>query len=382
MGTTAELVADVGKLLGREVTFASYLGRKGRAIVARVHLDDGGTVVVKGARRPLGDGRAVNDGWSPANRFRNEVATLGTLQGAGGLVPRLIAVDLDRQWIVLEDLGDVRSLATALLHHDPERAMRDLSAWATALGRLHRASADPEMIGRCESARTALGGVRPQESARSLLASVRPQLRTMVTVPADAEAAAAEIDRRLSDRRWWALTPRDACPDNCAIREDGSAILFDFEGGGVRHALLDAAYLVTTFPTCWCIGELPDDARRAGLEAYRAAAAWSLDEFDAHLAAAAAFHGLWVLDNARFADAVGDSGGSGWHWEDVGFDIPAARQVIALILDDVERAVEGDAALDAVGILVRSLRTALLERWGNWERPPPHPAFMDRPATR
>jgi hypothetical protein len=340
-----------------------------------VRFDDGETVVIKGARRTLDDGRDL-DGWSPADRFRNEVATLGTLQGAGGLVPRLIAVDLERQWMVLEDLGDVGSLATSLLHHDPERAMRDLSAWATALGLLHRASADPEMIGRWESERTALGGVQPQESARSLLDSLRPQLRTMVTFPVGVDAAAAEIDRRLSDRRWWALTPRDACPDNCAIREDGSAVLFDFEGGGARHALLDAAYLVTTFPTCWCIGKLPDAARTAGLDSYRAAAAWPFHDFDSNLAAAAAFHGLWVLGNSRFTQALGDSGDVGRHLEDVGFDIPAARQVIALTLDDVERAVDGDVALDAVGNLVGSLRTALTERWGILEQPPPHPAFM------
>jgi hypothetical protein len=277
--------------------------------------------------------------------------------------------------MVLEDLGETTSLADALLSHDPVSATDALAAWASTLGQLHQATANPTAMSRWEAARTALGGLLPQESAASLLVSVRPQVETLVNVPEDADLAASEIDRRLSDRRWWAMTPRDACPDNCALQPGGSAVLFDFEGGGTRHALLDAAYLVTTFPTCWCTGDLPAEARTAGLAAYRAAAAWPFDDFDQHLAAAAAFHGLWVL-SFRFADALGDNGGLGWRWEEVGFDVPSRRQIVALALDDLERAVEGGGPIEALGDLAGSLRIALTDRWGTWERPPPHPAFV------
>ncbi|MGH9097379.1 MAG: hypothetical protein ACRDWB_08135 [Acidimicrobiales bacterium] len=188
--------------------------------------------------------------------------------------------------------------------------------------------------------------------------------------------AAAEVDRRLADRRWWAISPRDACPDNCALRPDGSGTLFDFEGGGARHALLDAAYLVSTFPTCWCTGDLPAKSRTAGLAAYRNAAAWSLDDFDRHLAAAAAFHGLWVLNSFRFPAALADEGGARRHLAEVGFDLPSARQVVALAIDDLDRATHSDRNIAALGDLARSLRSALAERWGSWERPPPHPAFL------
>ncbi len=175
--------------------------------------------------------------------------------------------------------------------------------------------------------------------------------------------------------------PEDACPDNCAVRPDGSAVLFDFEGGGIRHALLDAAYLVTTFPTCWCTGDLPSRARRAGLDAYRAAANWPFADFDQHLAAAAAFHALWVLDSFRWTDALGDGGGSGWHWSEVGFDVPSARGIVSLAVDDLERAVRNDEALGALGSLARSLRGSLTTRWGRWECAPPHPAFSGERAT-
>jgi hypothetical protein len=376
VGTTFELLDEVGTLLGQKVTLERHLGRKGRAIVARLRLDDGETVVVKGPSRPIAEGGASSGAWSPVDRFRNEVAALRTLGGAGGIVPRLLAADPEHMWMVLEDLGETRSLANALLSRDPVAAMKAISAWASALGQLHRASADPVTMSRWESERTALGGLPPQESAVLALASARPQLDLLVNNVRDAESAAVEIDLRLSDRRWWAMTPRDACPDNCALQEDGSAVLFDFEGGGTRHSLLDAAYLVTTFPTCWCTGDLPVEARTAGLDAYQAAAVWPFDDFDRHLAAAAAFHGLWVLSSSRFADALGDTGGQGWRWEEVGFDVPAPRRIVALALDDLDRAVAGDDALKALGDLARSLRTVLTERWGTWELPPPHPAFV------
>ena len=381
MGATSELLDDIGGLLTQSVSLDGYLGRKGRAIVARLRLADGGTVVVKGPARPITDDGSSSDPWSPVNRFRNEVAALQTLEGSAGLVPELLAVDNEHTWMVLEDLGEITSLADALLGPDPEAATSALAAWASALGQLHRTSSDAATLDRWRSHRSALSPLPTPESAAAVLESARPRLEVVVPVPAGVEAAVLEVDRRLSDRRWWAMTPRDACPDNCAVRPDGSAVLFDFEGGGIRHALLDAAYLVTTFPTCWCTGDLPSRARRAGLDAYRAAANWPFEDFDQHLAAAAAFHALWVLDSFRWTDALGDDGGSGWHWSEVGFDVPSPRGIVSLAVDDLGRAVRNDEALDALGSLARSLRGSLTTRWGGWECAPPHPAFSSERAT-
>jgi hypothetical protein len=281
------MLNDVGRLLAQPVALQSYLGRKGRAVVARLKVGEDTTVVVKGPARPITDDRASLDAWSPVNRFRNEVAALQTLDGAGGLVPRLISVDFERMWMVLEDLGETKSLADALLGTESESASRAVAAWASALGQLHRATSNPTIMGRWESQRAALGDLPNPESAALVLESARPRLEQISTVTPEVEAAAIEVDRRLSDRRWWSMTPRDPCPDNCALGPDGSVVLFDFEGGGIRHSLLDAAYLITTFPTCWCTGSLPPAVRSAGLAAYRAAAGWEFDDFDEHLAAAA-----------------------------------------------------------------------------------------------
>jgi hypothetical protein len=376
VGTTSQMLDDVSGLLAQDVTLEGYLGRKGRAMVARLNLSDAKTVVVKGPGRPITDDGSSVDPWSPVNRFRNEVAALQTLEGAGGLVPRLIGVDLEHMWMVLEDLGDYKSLADALLGSDAESATTSVSAWAAAVGQLHRVSAEPVVMVRWESQRVALGPMSAPESAAVVLETARPRIEQVCEITPATEAAVAEVDRRLSDRRWWAMTPRDPCPDNCALRPDGSVVLFDFEGGGIRHSLLDAAYLVTTFPTCWCTGNLPPAVRAAGLAAYRAAAGWSFDDFDQHLAAAAAFHGLWVLSSFRLTDALGDKGDSGWHWSEVGFDLPSARQVVALAVDDLERAVDDDGGLRPLGALAGSLRDGLTKRWGVWHSAPPHPAFL------
>jgi len=369
------MLNEVSRLLNQPVTLEQYLGRKGRAVVARLRTSNDTTIVVKGPAKPVTDDGTSTDGWSPVNRFRNEVAALETLDGAEGLVPRLFSADFERMWMVLEDLGDVQSLADALLGSEAAEAREAVSAWASALGKLHRISADPAIMGRWESRRAAMGPLPTPESAAFVLESARPRLEQICPIAPEAEAAVREVDRRLSDRRWWSMTPRDPCPDNCSIRADGSAVLFDFEGGGIRHSLLDTSYLVVTFPTCWCTGKLPPDVRSAGLAAYRAAAGWSHEDFDQNLAAAAAFHGLWVLNSFRLSDALEDRGDAGWHWSEVGFDVPSAREIVALAVDDLETAVADDDGLSALGSLARSLRVELSGRWASWESAPLHPAF-------
>jgi hypothetical protein len=378
MGVTATTTAAVSRLLGRPVTFEEYLGHKGRAVVARLRLDDGSTVVAKGQRSPDEPvSAAAEEGpWSAPNRFRNEVAALRVLGGADGLVPALLADDVEAQWMVLEDVGPVTSLADALLADDPAAAAEALCGWARALGRLHRRTADAALLSEWAAARRALGGAIPSESASEVLDSVRPTLADLVVVGDGVAEAAREIDRRLGGRDWWALTPRDACPDNCARRADGSYLLFDFEGAGARHALLDAAYLVSTFPTCWCTGPVPAPARARALEAYRAAAGWPHDDaaFGSHLSAAAAFHVLWVLER-WLPRALAREGTATVPLPDVDFVFPSSRAVVALQLADLRRALTGDDALAPLADLAGSLQGALAARWGALELPAPHPAF-------
>lgn len=373
---TASTTSAVERLLGQPVTFEEFLGRKGRAVVARLRLGDGSSIVAKGQRIAEEPPAAGDDPWSPPNRFRNEVAALRVLDGAGGLVPVLVAEDDVGQWMVLEDVGAISSLADALLGKDPEVAEAALCGWATAIGRLHRLTADAALLSAWERRRRALGGAIPYEAGTEVLERVRPTLEELVVVGDDVVHAAREIDRRLDAREWWALSPRDACPDNCARRPDGTYMLFDFEGAGARHGLLDAAYLVSTFPTCWCTGPLPAQARTRALDAYLAAAAWphEASAYRSHLAAAAAFHVLWVLE-LWLPRALAGEGAHTMPLPDVGFVFPSLRQIVTMQLADLRRAVAEDELLQPLVDVAGSLQRALARRWGGWELPAPHPAF-------
>jgi hypothetical protein len=66
-----------------------------------------------------------------------------------------------------------------------------------------------------------------------------------------------------------AFSPSDSCPDNNLITNRGVRFL-DLEGGCVRNAIFDAAYLRVPFPSCWCPFALPNGMTDAMLAGWRA----------------------------------------------------------------------------------------------------------------
>lgn len=67
---------------------------------------------------------------------------------------------------------------------------------------------------------------------------------------------------------FLALSSGDPCPDNGRITTD-RVQFFDFESGGFRHALADAAHYLVPFPNCWCWRRLPEEVAGAMEAAYR-----------------------------------------------------------------------------------------------------------------
>jgi hypothetical protein len=66
----------------------------------------------------------------------------------------LIAVDFEHMWMLLEDLGETKSLADAILVSDPELAMTALSPWVSGIGQLHPVSSGANAhgsVGRAQS---------------------------------------------------------------------------------------------------------------------------------------------------------------------------------------------------------------------------------------
>lgn len=189
------------------------------------------------------------------------------------MCPELFAHDAGERVLVIEDLGQSPTLADKLLGRDATAAERSLLTLARSLGRLHATTAGREAdfdallrrIGtECEQDALAQEWrqslVELPEVFEDALGIKAPQADT--TVP-------EQVEWLLGNSKHRAFSPTDLCPDNNLITGKGARFL-DFEGGGVREVLLDAAYLRVPFPSCWCVFELPQGMSEAMLAAWRA----------------------------------------------------------------------------------------------------------------
>ena len=245
------------------------------AQVVRATLDDGTSVVVKERRRHGGGW-----GYDPAN-LRNERAALEALASADETIsPRLLAGDDAAGVIVMTDLGQGATVEDLLLDATAGAAAVDgLVELGRVLGRLHVASLG-DAHGFVQR-RAAIDG--PYEPAADRLRYVMhdlPDLWRDVGHHADAlrfsppsEGADVDVDelwRLLAEPGpFLALTHLDPNPQNCVLTDDG-ARLVDFEGAGLRHLGLDAAFLRFPFPNYGHWSVLPTSPRARMEDAYRA----------------------------------------------------------------------------------------------------------------
>ena len=197
------------------------------------------------------------------------------------LLPELIA--FDGQLMVLEDLGEGRSLVDALTTGDRTEALSHLRAWVDAVARLHEGTwfsdgESPDLSGHgllFERGRTAAA----ENERVSRLDSW--------------EAAQPEIDdlARLAGVDGPAIfTIGDMCPGNDVMTPDGIR-LFDLEAAGHIHPALDLTYLHVPWPSCWCCWDLPAQVRADMTERYYAGISRRAD-VEAGMAAAMAYWGF------------------------------------------------------------------------------------------
>jgi hypothetical protein len=136
--------------------------------------------------------------------------------------------------------------------------------------------------------------------------------------------------------------------------------LFDYEFGGYRHALLDGVYGRIRFPTCWCVGDIPEPVVERMEAAYRKelAEAHPAVEDDAlyHQAVAEAC-GCWLLNNL---------GGMypGIMEEDGQWGIATYRQRLMKRLEVFIRLSEKARRLEGLRAVSENLLERLPERWG------------------
>jgi hypothetical protein len=287
---------------------------------------------------------------------------------------RFYGGDREAGVIVIEDLGDGEALVDRLMGDDPGRAEEGLRLLAECLGKMHA-----ETMGReqeYQQYRDALGP-RPQHDWWSDLGQHRGRLfkgfQAIGVEPAPGfETEFERLAAVVADPGpFLAYVHGDPCPDNCRI-VDGRLRLFDFEAGGFRHALSDAAYGRITFPTCWCANRLPAHVAPMMETAYRAQlvhacpAAADDDRFYREMVHACAawliFSGTWLLDNV--------------HETDRRWGIATWRQRVFLRLDALADATEEFDHLPAMGLTARRCAQRLREIWPSQaDTMPLYPAF-------
>lgn len=189
------------------------------------------------------------------------------------MCPELFAHDPVSRLVVLEDLGHAPTLADKLLGNDARAAERALLSWSRSLGRLHATTAGREADFDALQRRLTVPDFKDPlaidgaAALNDLPALVDAELGVITSA---AVLECAERSRRLLETgRHRAFSPSDSCPDNNLITNRGVRFL-DLEGGCVRNAIFDAAYLRVPFPSCWCPFALPNGMTDAMLAGWRA----------------------------------------------------------------------------------------------------------------
>lgn len=189
------------------------------------------------------------------------------------MCPELFAHGADSRLVVLEDLGGAPTLADKLLGDDARAAERALLSYSRSLGRLHATTAGREADFDALERRLTVPDFKDPLAVdgATALAALPALLDTELglSTPEEAKAHARNSRQLLDTGRHRAFSPSDSCPDNNLITNRGVRFL-DFEGGCVRNAIFDAAYLRVPFPSCWCPFALPAGMTDAMLAGWRA----------------------------------------------------------------------------------------------------------------
>jgi Ser/Thr protein kinase RdoA (MazF antagonist) len=329
-----------------------------RDYVLRLELADGRSVVLK---RPGDREQAADDDQS----FETELAALELLSGMPvAVAPRLLGADATAGVLLMEDLGQGVSLADSLLTGKRERAEADLIAYARALGSMHawtmqRAGA-PETHAAIEHDPWWLTAIANGKE---------PFLTAAARLGLPAEGVASEIDQltpALRETGNLGLVHGDPCPDNVLII-DGACRIFDFEMSGWGSVVLDAAYLLAPFPSCWCFADLPAEVAAPAVDAYRdtlgAAGIGLGTEWDAGVAAALAG---WIVARGRSLTEVLD--------EDFKWGTTTMRPRLLAWLRNFTGRADGRQYLPRLWALIALMHDQLSARWPE-VRVPEYPAL-------
>jgi hypothetical protein len=174
--------------------------------------------------------------------------------------------------IVLEDLGEQRRhIKSALLADDEAEASRSLELLMRRLAGMHGETSTE--LPRYERLLRQLTLAEDQSLLRYFGQDAADKLCVFLRQiePLSDElalATQAAIDAVEPQGPFSALIHGDPCLENALLHGDDLKLI-DFELSRPAHALLDAVYVLSPFPTCGCAGLLPREVSLHLLEQYR-----------------------------------------------------------------------------------------------------------------
>jgi aminoglycoside/choline kinase family phosphotransferase len=234
--------------------------------IVRLHFaaDDRSVVLKRPREENFGDRARGFDAELAALEFLNPMET--------AVAPRLLGADPSAGILIMEDLGPGSSLADSLLAGNGDRAEADLVSYARAMATMHawsvgRSREYAEIRARHGQSESPMDpdwiDAVARDGARFLEVSTQLGLPT-----ADVDDEIDSLPALMGSSGHIGLVHSDLCPDNTHIA-GGNCRLIDFETSGWGPIVLDVAYLLAPFPSCWCFASLPSEAAGPALFAYR-----------------------------------------------------------------------------------------------------------------
>jgi hypothetical protein len=300
---------------------------------------------------------------------------LSSLGGGANHGPHFYGGDRGLGFILLEDMGEHRSLVEPLMHEDAIRAEAALLRYSTRLGKLHA-----DTVNRQDAYQQLINSVSPggkpagaaEQGLKDSIEKVKAILDHLeVTVEPAFIQEIHEIVRTVLDPGpFLVYIHGDPCPDN-VFDSSEQLRLIDFEFSRYSHALIDAAYARMIFPTCWCANRLPQAIVEQMENHYRmelVRGCPQAQEDPVWEQALANICGYWLFDTLS------------WHLEpalaeDQSWGIASLRQRILARLEAFISASETFGHCPAVRAAAGRLLYTLDKRWTETESLPLYPAF-------
>jgi len=316
--------------------------------------------------------------WDTRRFFNDWIGSqfLNSLGAGADHGPHFYGGSREAGFIILEDMGEHRSLVEPLLHEDEGPAEAALLRYSTRLGRLHA-----DTLNRNDAYEQLFRSVRSDGS--SFARRERQQEEDNQKVPALLErlgvATKATFLQEVQEIASAVLQPGpflayihgDPCPDNVFDSAEQMRLI-DFEFAHFGHALIDATYARMIFPTCWCANRLPRSVVVQMENRYRTEFIQGCSEAQEDRVwegALVAMCGHWLLKTLA------------WHLEaaldaDQSWGLASLRQRITARLEAFVGASEEFGRCPALHDTAGRLLDVLGERWPETPSLPLYPAFQ------